>query len=405
MQTTLAPINRLGLAAYGMHIADQSALVAVPLAAALVFDASAEVIGLLLACQALAHLLGSLPFGLLVDRGEGRRLSMISSLVSAAGLIGATVALLLGNLPLFALSVTLAGFGIVLFLLVCFAVIPKIAAVDQIAKANAVVEVPRAFASFLIPLAIAAVIAEVPAAVVFAVAALAAFVALAGLPTYPAERRESPAIVRSILQGGAFVLRHHLLLPILLCALFWNLAFSALLVVLVPLLVDVYGAAPGSFGVALAAFGLGAVLGSWLAGRFAAWLRPNLVLLFGPGSSAVAACALALLPAGAPTEAIHVVFFALGFGPAMWVIAQNSVRQLVTPSAQLGSVNAVIQTAIYGMRPLGALLGGIVAGAAAPQGGLALVAAGFLLSFAAALFSRLRSVRCYADLRKAAFVS
>ena len=55
--------RQLTRAAYGIHIADQIALVSVPLVAGLIFDAPAEIIGLLLACQSMAHLLGSKPYG------------------------------------------------------------------------------------------------------------------------------------------------------------------------------------------------------------------------------------------------------------------------------------------------------------------------------------------------------
>ena len=83
----------------------------------------------------------------------------------------------------------------------------------------------------------------------------------------------------------------------------------------------------------------------------------------------------------------------------MWLIAQNSVRQLVTPPALLGRVNAVIQTAIYGVRPLGALIGGAVAGVAGPEAGLGFVALVFAASFAVALFSGLRRVVSYESLK------
>ncbi len=398
----MSAISRLAFAAYGMHFADQMALVVVPLAAAVVFDVSAEVIGLVVACQSMAHLLGSLPFGLLVDRYEGRCLALVAALISLLGFGAASFGLLAQDLLLFALAVTLAGFGVVLFLLVSLSILPRLAGPERLAAANATIELPRSLASFLLPLGVGLLFASLSAWALFALAAgsvLVGGLALKGLPCFPPAGGPPQAIFASICEGGRFVLRHHLLLPILLCALFWNLAFSALLVVMVPLIVETYQAAPESYGLALAAFGLGAFVGTGAMGRLGGRIPPNAVLLFGPGSSAVALVGLALNPAAGQVSAIYVALFVLGLGPAMWLVTQNSVRQLVTPEGQLGRVNAVIQTAIYGMRPLGAVLGGWITTASSPTTGLQLVALGFLLSFAAALFSPLRSVRRYKDLR------
>ena len=91
-------------------------------------------------------------------------------------------------------------------------------------------------------------------------------------------------------------------------------------------------------------------------------------------------------------------FFLLGFGPSMWVVAQNSVRQLVTPLATLGRVNAVIQTAIYGVRPLGALLGGFIVSQTSPTTGLIVAAAAFLVSTYATVASELRDITDYRGL-------
>ncbi|MEP3394125.1 MAG: hypothetical protein ABJN34_16680 [Litoreibacter sp.] len=61
-------------------------------------------------------------------------------------------------------------------------------------------------------------------------------------------------------------------------------------------------------------------------------------------------------------------------------------------------VNAVIQTAIYGVHPLSALIEGAFVGATTPQAGLALVSTAFALSFLAAAFSSLRHLRNYESL-------
>ncbi len=398
----MSTVRRLTGAAYGIHLADQIALVAVPLVAALAFDASAEVIGILVACQSMAHLLGSIPFGIMVDSTQQRSLAIAATLVSIVGSFGAAASVLAGNVLAFGATITLAGFGAVLFVLTALSILPKAVPANRLASANAAIEIPRAACSFAVPLAVGLVVADIPATWVFAVAGVGAFAALAfalSLPRFETSVRNREPVIPQIIEGGAYVLRHTLLLPISLCAIFWNFAFAALLVVLVPTIQDVYRFDPGTFGIALSAFGLAAICGSWLAGRFAQQVAPSVILLFGPGSSFLAAAGL--LAVGSDEILLYVCFFFLGFGPSMWLIAQNSVRQLVTPGTMLGRVNAVIQTAIYGIRPLGALIGGVVVGASDPETGLLLVVLAFGASFLVSVFSGLRSVMSYDGLQAA----
>ena len=384
-----------------MHLADQIALVGVPLAAALAFGASAEVIGVLVACQSLAHLLGSIPAGLIVDRGAPRRVALAAVLISLLGFAGTAVSVAAGNLIGFGACVTVAGFGIVLFVLTILSIVPRSVPAAALAQANARIEMPRAAASFAVPLALGAVVTAGTVDWIFAAAVAGGAVALAavsGLPDYEPGRPHGQSPLRRIVEGGAFVLSNDLLLAISGCALFWNFAFSALLVTMVPLITDVFAMEAGVFGIAMAAFGLAAFAGSSLAARYAGRVRPSLVLLFGPGSSVPAVLLLLTVSPGGSPLPIYAGFFLLGFGPSMWMIAQNSVRQLVSPRDMLGRVNAVIQTSIYGVRPLGALCAGFLIAHSSPRTALVFIAAIYGLSFAAAAFSRLRSIRSYGEL-------
>jgi hypothetical protein len=65
----------------------------------------------------------------------------------------------------------------------------------------------------------------------------------------------------------------------------------------------------------------------------------------------------------------------------------------VTPTPLLGRVNATVQTAIYGVRPLGALAGGVVAAEAGLQAALLMIAAAFVLSTLVILLSPLARLR------------
>ena len=394
-------VSRLAAAAYGVHFSDQVALVSVPLIAVLIFDASPEMTGILVACQSMAHLVGSIPFGILVDRFQQRNLTIAASLVSLAGFIGAVVAIMLDSILLFGGSVTIAGLGVVLFVLSALSILPKISVREDLAKANAAIEVPRAIASFVVPLLVGLYFTAVPPVLIIAIALIGSLVAFGFTCTLSTVEMEPPArshVLKRIFEGGAFVLRHRLLLPISFCAIFWNLAFAALLVILVPVIRQIYMIDPGAFGIGLSSFGFAMILGTSVIGRFADRIAPNLILLFGPGSSVLASVGIALIPSGGPTLLFYACMFLLGFGPSMWLVTQNSVRQLVTPSERLGRVNAVIQTAIYGIRPLGALAGGLVAGYWGPQIGLVFVVLAYTASFLAALFSDLRGVRSYSEL-------
>lgn len=402
----MTTVKQLTRAAYGIHIADQIALVSVPLVAALIFDAPAEIIGLLVACQSMAHLLGSIPFGILVDTYQQRTLAISATLLSFVGFSGAAAAVAFGSLFWFGLFVVLSGFGIVLFMLTTLSIVPKVVASKDLGTANAGIELPRALASFVVPLSVGIAVSYVSAGWLFpvaAVGAVAACIFALRLPSFDVTPNvSSENIFRRIFEGGKYVMDHGLLRAILLCAIFWNFAFSALLVTMVPLIRDVYLIEAGTFGVALAAFGAGAITGSWISRTYGAHIPPHFILLFGPGISILAPTILYLTSAQGPLPLICVAFFIIGFGPSMWLIAQNSVRQSVSPSHMLGRVNAVIQTAIYGVRPLAALIAGAFVGATSPQTGLVLVFAAFVLSFLAAALSGLRHVKSYESLRSEA---
>ncbi|MBM1557051.1 MFS transporter [Sulfitobacter mediterraneus] len=399
MKTAVTTLTR---AAAAMHFADQMALVAVPILAALVFDATAQTIGLLVACQSLAHLLGSLPFGLLVDRHDLRRLALVSVGISVVGAAGAAAGVAFETLLLFGASITLAGFGVVLFGLSALSILPRAEPVSALAAANARIELPRAFNAFLVPLAVGVIATGDSALWLFPLAVLVlvwGMRQLRSLPFFEAgNRTEQMSLIRQLRDGVHFVTGHSLLFSVALCAIFWNFAFAALLVAMVPAVQTLFQAPAGAFGIAMGFFGLGGFLGTWTIRRIGAWVRPNIVLLFGPGSSALAMIVVYTAAQAQVIVPLYIGFFFVGFGPAMWLIAQNSLRQVVAPPQMLGRINAVIQTAIYGVRPIGALVAGGVVGALGPLVGLALALAAFVLSFAACLFSGLRRVTSFAAL-------
>ncbi|KAG1258175.1 hypothetical protein G6F65_015665 [Rhizopus arrhizus] len=97
----------------------------------------------------------------------------------------------------------------------------------------------------------------------------------------------------------------------------------------------------------------GALAAPWLARR----LSFGAMIASGP-LSALAASAILLAALVLPSGLWAAVgFFLFGAGPIRWTITTTTLRQAVTPNALLGRVSAVILTATFGARPVGALIG------------------------------------------------
>jgi predicted MFS family arabinose efflux permease len=232
----------------------------------------------------------------------------------------------------------------------------------------------------------------------YALAAFGAALALAcilALPKTPSasNERQDRSFVASIRAGTRFVVRHELLRGIGLCAISWNFAFFALLAAWAPLALGPLGLDPAHMGLAQSAYGAGLILGALIAPVSARRLPTFVTLIFGPVVSVIAAGFFLVGSTANAFACAAIGHFLVGFGPMLWLICQTTLRQLVTPTALMGRVNATMQTAIYGVRPLGALAGGLVAAQAGLQSALWLVAAAFALSAVVIVLSPLCRLR------------
>lgn len=390
------PLNRLTLAALGLHGADQLAMAALPLTAVLALGAGPGLVGALLAAQAAAWLAFSLPAGLLVDRLARAGLLRLATLIAAAGIAGAVPAALAGWTVPLGVATFIAACGTVLFVLTAGSLVPELAPRDRLAAANGRLELARATASLgAPPLAglLAAWGAPVAAYGLAGLAALLALIAVRRLPRRPAPIAAArPAIRAQLAEGARFVLHQPLLRGIFGCALAWNFAFFALLAAVVPFALGPLELDPARLGLAQAGYGAGMILGAALAARIQVRFGPNAVLLAGPGLSLATPALLLATPPGSVVLPFLALFL-VGFGPMMWLICQTGIRQIVTPPAMLGRVGAVLQVAIYGVRPIGALAGGTLAAAQGPAAGIWLAAAGFAASALVVLVSGLARLR------------
>jgi predicted MFS family arabinose efflux permease len=380
----MKPFTALLGAAAGTHAADQLALATLPLTATLVLGAGPDLLGLLVAAQSAAWLLVSLPAGAWIDRIPRRRMLILALALGLLASIVAVAAAATGLVFLLGLAAVAGASGTVVYVLTSVSLLPSLVAPEDLARSNARLELARALVSLAAPFAAGLLAQHMSPTWGYALAALGAALALGcvlSLPRGAAPAADArPSLAEAIRIGTAFVVRHELLRGISLCAIFWNFAFTALLAIWAPLALGPLGLDPAHMGLAQSAYGGGLVLGALAAPIAARELPPFATLIFGPAVSVLAAGLFIGASGGSSFLLSAAGFFLVGFGPMLWLICQTTVRQLVTPMPLMGRVNATVQTAIYGVRPLGALAGGFVAAQAGLQTALTMIAISFVLS-------------------------
>lgn len=386
--STLPPaFRRLASSNLAAQFSEQIALAAAPLVAVLALGATAAQTGYLQTAQTLPFLLLSLPAGVLADRLPRRALMTAAECVRAASLLALLALLALGGLSLGWLAALgfLGAVGTVAYNVAAPALVPTLVPAPALGQANRWLELARSAAFSAGPALGGALVGGIGAAAAYGLATLLSLLAaglLAGLPPEAPRAAARRHLWHELREGAAFVARHPLLRPVLVTAVFFNLAWFVLQAVYVVYAVERLGLGAAGVGVTLGVYGAGMLAGAmaapWLAGR----------LPFGAMIAAGPLCALAAslillstlaLPSGLWAAA---GFFLFGAGPILWTIATTTLRQAITPNALLGRVSAVILTATFGARPLGALLGAALASRLGLEACLWVSSAGFAAQFA-----------------------
>ena len=180
---------------------------------------------------------------------------------------------------------------------------------------------------------------------------------------------------------------HPLLRPVLLTALFFNTSFFVLQAIYVPYAVHRLGLSASGVGLTLAAYGPGMLAAALAALPIARVLPFGTVIALGPLTGLAAALVMVLTIWIPSPWLAGLCFFLIGAGPMLWIISTTTLRQAVTPSHALGRVSAIMMTATYGARPVGAALGAAVGATYGAETCLVVAALGFLIQAALILTS------------------
>jgi MFS family permease len=347
-------------------VGDQVSMIALPLVGVLVLHAGAAQMGYLTTASLVPNLLFSLHTGAWVDRRGRRRQVMLAADFGRAALLASIpVAYGLGLLTIGQLYVvgflegTLSVFFYVAYSTLFVALVPR----DRFVEANQLLHGSRAL-SFVSGPSIGGVLVQVlsaPAAlVVDAVSFLASAFSLSRIA--PAEPPTEPAERGHLRAGAAYIRRSPIVRASLLGTAtinFFNFVFWALVILYANRYLHIQ---PGALGAIIGVAAIGSVIGSLVTGRIGRRI--------GIGPAFVLGCflfpaPLVLVPLAAGPHwlvvgCVLVAEFVSGFGVMVLDITGGSIKAAVVPDRLRARVAGAYMVVNYGVRPLGALAGGLL---------------------------------------------
>jgi len=362
-----------------------AAQVTLPLVAVTSLGAGAAQLGGLRAVQQVPILLFSLFVGVLVDRWRSRSMMVYADLGRAVVLAVVPVGWVLGMPFLYVVAFT-AGVFTVCFDVAYQASLPRLVERDQLAQGNSMLETTRSAAQICGPALGGALVSLLTAPI--AVLGSAVFFAVSSLSIGRLRRLTStpPSTAtgfrRQMREGLRIVIRDGSLRAVATATCIYQFSFTALTTVyllFVSRTLDLPGAV---VGLVLAAFGPGVLIGSLLSGWLPRWFGYGRVVVFAALiSDLVMLCTSGLHGSGTATVAALIAINVLyGVFSQTVDVAVTAMRQAITPLAVQGRVVATINFLGMGLTPLGALLGGAVAGAFGIRVALLIATAGLFLS-------------------------
>ncbi len=351
-------------------IGNQITLLAMPLTAILLLDATPGELGILGAAQFAPFLLFGLIAGVWVDRVRRRPVMIAADLIRALCIGVIPVLAVLDLLRIEHLYVIVFVFGTLgLFFDIAYqSYLPTLVKREQLTEGNAKLTATSTIAEVGGPALAGVLIQLLTAPVVLVIDGVSFLCSALGLSLI--KRREAPVapdprgrnVLREVKEGLGFVFQSRLLRTIAATTATSNLFGRILFTVYVLYLAESLELSPAVIGVTFALSSIGSVLGAFVAERCSGWFGLGRTIA---GSILIGNAALLLVPAAASlgvatVPTLVVAMFIWGLANPIYNINQVSLRQGITPDRLLGRMNASMRFLVWGTVPIGYLIGGAI---------------------------------------------
>jgi MFS family permease len=381
----------------------QISLLAIPLTAVLMLNATPLQMGILTATEAVPYLLFGLVAGVWVDRLDRRTILIVSDVGRFIVLSFIPLAYFLGilRIELLYMLAFLVGTLSIFFDVAYRSYLPSLIEPEQLIDGNSKLELSRSAGEIVGPGLAGALVQVFTAPVAILVDAFSFLVSAFSLlwirapEVVPKVDEQGKGLWHEILEGLRFVFGDPMLRALTGSFATLTLFNSLLEAVFVLYVTKEIGIKPATLGLIFAIGSIGFVVGALLAEKLTQRLGMGLTLLFAPlviGTSDLLIPLAGLVPEFAfPLLGIAQLLF--GLARPVFSINQLSLRQTITPARMLGRMNASVSFVVFGIPTVGALLGGVLGQSIGLPKTLVIASIGELLACLWIFFSPIRRLR------------
>ncbi|CAN5491341.1 MFS transporter [soil metagenome] len=380
----------------GSHVS----IIALPLVAILVLDASPAQMGFLTAASTAPFLIIGLFVGVWVDRVRRRPLMIAADIVRGLLLLSVPFAWWAGFLRLELLYAValLTGALTVVFDVAWLTFLPSIVRRSQLVEANSKLQMSASVAQVTGPGAGGALVSLVGAPVAILLDAISFFVsAIFLIRVSPSEVKKRTAaavssVRRDVIEGLAFVYQNEVLRALVYSKLVVEFSAGIFFAVYVLFMASDLGLGATAIGIVFATGGIGSLVGAVMSDRLSGRFGPGKTVIGGQFWFGVFGLTIPLAVLFPAIALVLVILSELLQWLAIIVskVSELAIRQASTPDRYLGRVNSVFQFFGRGMTPLGAVTGGLLGEFIGVPATLVVASVGFLAAFLFVLISPVR---------------
>jgi MFS family permease len=384
-------------------VGSQLSGLALPVFAVAVLGVTEAELGLLGAFDNAAFLVFALLAGAWVDRWIKRRVMIVADLIRMVSVAAIPTLYFLGVFQFWHLLVLggIIGTATVFFDVASQSIIPILFKDEQIGSANSALETSSQIAGIAGPGLVGWLLLFFKAPFLLIVDALSFLVSAVTLSfirdkEVPKPSEERRPLREEIAEGLRFVWTQPIIRRISFTTATSNL-FNSLAMVLFPIFILRYlEISVGVWGLMISIASVGGLLGAMVASKLMKLIGEGQLIVYSALASGLVFLVIpitAFLPRELAPWILTVVEFFIAFLVLTYNITQVSARQRLCPKPLLGRMNASIRFLVWGVMPIGSLIGGLIGETYGVVTAIIVGAIGNLFSALWIFFSPLRTMR------------